>query len=145
MTLDDWRKSSWLVEHKAKPEDIRALFSVADRELADSRIPGLSTDGRFNHAYNAALQAAAAALAASGYRAAQGSHHHMIIQSLARTIGADAGTVGKLDRFRKKRNTAEYEMAGGVTDLEAKEMVDLAARLRKDVEGWIRLKHSDLV
>jgi uncharacterized protein (UPF0332 family) len=133
------------MEHEAKPEDIRALLAVADRDLADSRIPGLSTDGTFSHAYNAALQAAAAALAASGYRAARGSHHHVIIQSLAKTVGADAGTVGKFDRFRKKRNTAEYEMVGGVTELEATEMVALAARLRKDIEEWIRLKHPELL
>ena len=145
MTLDDWRKSSWLVKDEAKPEDIRALFAVADRELADSRVPGLSTDGRFNHAYAAALQAAGAALAASGFRPARGSHHHMIVQSLARTIGVDARVVAKFDRFRKKRNMAEYEMAGGITELEAEEMADLAARLRKDVEEWIRLKHPDLL
>jgi hypothetical protein len=145
MTLDDWRKSSWLVEHETTADDIRALLTVADRELADSRVPGLSTDGKFNHAYASALQAAGAALAASGFRPARGSHHHMIVQSLARTIGAVAGVVAKFDRFRKKRNMAEYEMTGGITELEAEEMTDLAARLRKDAEEWIRLKHPDLL
>lgn len=145
MTLDDWRKISWLVEFEVTVEDIRALLAVADRELADSQVPGVSTDGKFNHAYAAALQAAAAALAASGFRPARGSHHHIIVQSLARTIGADTKVVAKFDRFRKKRNMAEYEMAGGITELEAEEMADLAARLRKDVEEWVRLKHPDLL
>jgi hypothetical protein len=68
----------------------------------------------------------------------------VIIQSLARSVGADRRLVSAFEGFRKKRNAAEYEMAGGVTELEAKEMLVLAVRLRKDVEAWIRLKHPEL-
>lgn len=39
-----------------------------DRDLADSEAEGLSPDWRMNIAYNAALQAATAALAAAGER-----------------------------------------------------------------------------
>ena len=143
--MQDWLRSNWPVEHEAKPEEIRALLMVADRELADSRVPGLSTDGKFNHAYNAALQAAAAGLAASGYRAARGSHHYVIIQSLAQTLAVDARTLGKLDGFRKKRNAAEYEITGAVTELQAEEMAALASRLRTDVEEWLRRNHPESV
>jgi len=38
-----------------------------------------------NIAYNAALQAAAAALAAAGYRASREQHHYRVIQSLRQT------------------------------------------------------------
>jgi len=41
---------------------------VVERDLADSAAEGLSADWRMSIAYNAALQAATAALAAPGYR-----------------------------------------------------------------------------
>jgi len=44
-------------------------------------------------AYNAALQAATAALAAAGYRATRDQHHDRVIQSLRETVGVDAPTV----------------------------------------------------
>lgn len=107
--------------------------------------PELSSDWQLNIAYNAALQAATAALAASGYRAVRESHHYRIIQSLAHTIKADAGLIALLDQFRKKRNIGGYEQAGMVSDQEAGEMADLAHRLRRDVEKWLREKHPDVL
>jgi hypothetical protein len=48
------------------------LLHIADRDLKDCEAGGLSADWKLNIAYNAALQAATAALAASGYQAARG-------------------------------------------------------------------------
>ena len=45
---------------------IRDLFGLVDRDLQACRTPNLAVDWRFNIAYNAALQAATAALAAAG-------------------------------------------------------------------------------
>jgi len=100
---------------------------------------------RLNIAYNAALQTATAALAAAGYRAVRGAHHYRVIHSLTHTIKADVGLVSLLDQFRKKRNISEYDHVGMISDQEAKEMVDLAIQLRKDVEKWIRENHPDLL
>jgi len=55
------------------------LLALADRDIAECRITGLSPDWLLNIAYNAALQASAAALAAAGYRASRVSHHLRII------------------------------------------------------------------
>ena len=104
MSLADWFNNGWLVEHKTSPQEIADLFGVADRDLADSRAAGLSADWRMNIAYNAALQAASAALAAAGYRATRGSHHYRVIQSLAHTMQADTRLIAQLDQFRKKRS-----------------------------------------
>ena len=71
MSLKDWLKNGWLIEHQTSTREIEDLLKVTDRDLADCQIPGLSTDGRFGIAYAAALQAATAALAASGYRASR--------------------------------------------------------------------------
>ena len=45
---------------------MRDLLGVAERDLADCGVPGLSADWRLNISYNAALQLATAALAAAG-------------------------------------------------------------------------------
>ena len=115
MTLQTWRDNGWLNEHVSSPEEIRDLLAIADRDLSDCRVEGLSPDWQLNIAYNAALQSATAALAAAGYRASHGSHHHRVIQSLSLTICADASLVGQFDRFRKKRHTSGYDIAGAVS------------------------------
>jgi len=134
VSLKDWLKNGWLIEHRTSPQEIKDLLSVVDRDLADSRASGLSPDGRLNISYNAALQAAHAALAACGYRSSRDAHHYRVIQSLAYTIEADAMLIIQFDKFRKKRNIGGYERAGLVSDQEAGEMFSLAKRLRMDAE-----------
>jgi hypothetical protein len=145
MSLQDWLSKGWLVEHRSSPEEIGDLLSLVDRDLRDSQVSGLTPDWRLNIAYNAALQAATAALAASGYRASRKAHHMRVIQSLGLTIDPDKDLIATLDGFRKKRNISDYERAGFVSDSEAGEMRDLANRLREDVLSWIRDEHPELL
>jgi len=143
--LRDWLKNGWLTEHESSAEEIGALLALVDRDLRDCRTPGLGTDWRFNIAYNSALQAASAALAAAGFRAAREAHHYRVIQSLALTLKADVALVRRFDAFRKKRNLSSYEMGGGISDLEVEEMIALASDLRHRVERWIRSNHPELL
>jgi hypothetical protein len=144
VSLREWLANGWLIEHRSSPHEIAELLEVAERDLAECQIPDLSPDWRLAIAYNAGLQVATAALAASGYRAAHDSHHYRVIQSLAHTIGADAKVIYQFDRFRKKRNISGYERAGTVSDMEANEMFILAKELRRDVEEWLRSNHPEL-
>ena len=145
MPLSDWRRNNWLADHKASAQEIRGLLAVADRDLADAQVEGLSADSRFSLAYNAALQSTIAALGAAGYRVMKGeSQHHRAIQSLAHTIGSDPVLISKLDKFRKKRNISDYEQAGLISNQEAKEMTQVAKDLRVEVEAWLRAKHGAL-
>lgn len=143
MSLQDWEHDGWLRRHEPSRQEMAELLAVADRDLADSRVAGLSADARFSLAYSAALQSATAALAAAGYRAGHESHHYYVVRSLAHTIRADAKLVAQLDGFRKKRNVAGYERVGAVSDREAAEMSQLAQELRRRVEKWIRAEHPD--
>jgi hypothetical protein len=104
----------------------------------------LPADWRCAIAYNAALQAATAALAAAGYRATRDNHHYRVIQSLEFTIAPGRKFTDILDGFRKKRNVSSYDVAGAVSDKEADEMFRLATTLRSDVEKWIRATHPKL-
>ena len=145
MSLKEWARNGWLTEHKTSPQEIADLLRVADRDLADCQAHGLSPDWHLNIAYNAALQSATAALAASGYRVSREAHHYRVIQSLSLTIGADKNLVNQLDQFRKKRNISDYERAGLVSEQEADEMETLARRLRKSVEEWLRAGRPELL
>jgi hypothetical protein len=133
-----------LTRHQTSPSEIRDLLQVVERDLADSAAKGLSADWRMNIAYNAALQAATAALAAAGFRASRDSHHHRVIQSLRETIGTEASVVATFDAFRKKRNISGYERTGLVSDADAESMRALALRLRDDVIVWLKARHRTL-
>jgi hypothetical protein len=145
VSLRDWLRNSWLTEHATSPEEIEALLALVERDLANAQITGLSADWKLNIAYNAALQAATASLAASGFRATRDQHHYRTIQSLALTIGWPAERVSQFDRFRKKRNIGGYETAGLVSEQEADEMQRLAAGLRDQVLVWLRTNHPSLL
>ena len=145
MSLQDWLKSRWLIEHRTSRQEISGLLSMADRDLGQCQTANLSPDWQLNIAYNAALQAATAALAAAGYRAAREALHYRVIQSLAYTIKADTSLIAQLDKFRKKRNIGSYERADVVSDQEAKEMFVLAKKLRDKVEKWLRSNHPELL
>ena len=145
MSLRDWQRNSWLVEHQASFEEIAALLAIVERDLANAKVAELSDDWRLNIAYNAALQAATAALAAAGYRAAREQHHFRTIQSLAHTIGWPAAKVDRFDRFRKKRNIIGYESAGVASEREAREMHELATALRDDVLARLGKQYPKLL
>lgn len=145
MSLADWLRNGWLVEHKTSPQEIAELLAIADRDLRECQASVLSPDWRLAIAYNSALQAATAALAAAGYRATRDGHHYRIIQSLAYTIGAEADLIAKIDGFRKKRNISDYERSGSVSIQEAGEMFVLARALRRTVAGWLKKSHPELL
>ncbi len=145
MSLHDWLASRWLVEHRTSRQEIADLLAIADRDLADSRVPGLSGDRQFGIAYNAALQVATAALAADGYRAGREQHHERVLLSLAYTLELEADRVTQLDYFRRKRNVGWYERVGATSEHEVEAMRGLAQELRARVVEWLRDRHPELL
>ena len=145
MSLDNWARSHWLVEHRTSPQEIADLLGAVDRDLQSCVSPGLSEDWQLAIAYNAALQCAAAALAACGYRASREAHHHRTIQSLAYTIQDEPQLIRQLDAFRKKRNVGSYERAGTASQTEAREMLALARKLKERVTQWLRQNYPHLL
>ena len=145
MTLQDWHRNEWLRPHGTSRDEVADLFALVERDLTDCRAAGLSADWRLNIAYNAALQAATVALAASGYRVAREAHHYRIIQSLAHSIALPPSLIAQFDQLRKKRNLGGYERAGVASDQEAEEMFLLAKRIRDEVAAWLRKTHPELM
>lgn len=145
MSLADWLKNGWLLEHETSRQEVIHLLKLVDRDLKDCGNVDLSADWRFNIAYNAALQCATLALAASGYRAGRESQHYRVIQSLEHTVKLDIKSINKFDAFRKKRNTSEYDRAGAVSEIELDEMISFAKGLKEIVLEWLRKSYPDLM
>ena len=145
MSLKDWQLNGWLTAHNTSRQEIADLLAVVDRDINDCKASGLSEDWRLNIAYNAALQASTAALAAFGYRAVREAHHFRVIQSLVYTIDLPPKVVTQFDAFRKKRNIGGYERAGMTSDQEADEMLSLAKNIREKVENWLHRNYPELL
>jgi len=146
-TLDGWVSSGTLQRYATSPEEVADLLSIVERDLASAQTPGLSNDWKLTIAYNAALQAAKAALAAAGYRvsASEKGHHYRLVESLRYTVEAPGADVDLLQRMKKKRHVSDYEVAGAVSEREAKEMHELAVRIRGLVIHWLQQHHCRLL
>lgn len=146
MSLDDWYKYGWVRPHVASVSQTMELLAVADRDLDDCLSEGLSEDWQFGIAYNAALQLARTALYASGYDTQKGdSHHFRAIDSLQFTIGLDNDTIDQFQTFRKKRSTGVYEAVGRISENDARQMMELAHRLRDRVVKFLAKDHPELL
>lgn len=145
MSLQDWLNEGRIRTHKTSISELSQFLAIFERDMADAQANTISIDRRFATAYNAALTVSVAALAASGYRAAGEGHHYWTIQSLAFTLQLDAETIEKFNKFRRKRNTSDYERTGIVSKKEVTEMLELAKSLRISLEAWLMKNHPELL
>ena len=145
MSLTSYLRNSWLREHETSRQEISNLLAISDRDIQQSQVPGLGAEWRFDIAYNAALQASTAALAAAGYRAERANKHMRVIECLEFTIGLDKADVRFLDTCRRKRHIAVYQQVGAISEEEASELIEFAIRLRAVVEEWLQRVYPDLL
>ncbi|MGH7702082.1 MAG: hypothetical protein ACREMO_03250 [Gemmatimonadales bacterium] len=96
-------------------------------------------------AYNAALQLATIALAATGYRPDRLRAHERTILSLGFTVALSQDAIDVLDGVRRKRNISNYERAGTASASEAFEVLALAQDLRRCVQEWLETHHPGLL
>jgi hypothetical protein len=145
MTLENLLGST-LERVPADAAAIRRLLEAAQRSLADARLPSLSSEGRFDMAYKAIMQAANAALQANGYRTltSRPGHHQTMIQSLPLTIGLERPTMVLLDSLRKQRNVIDYS-GDLVSDSMASEAVRQAEVLLTRVVAWLQANRVELL
>lgn len=146
MSLSEWLANGWLKKHRTSPQEIANLLTAADQDLANGVVPGLSDDWKHTIAYHAALKCASAALAACGCRAPKGEEHYRLVHSLPLTLGPTFENVAeRLETARSKRHLAVYERSGAISEGEAEEVLELANRLRQDVERWLQENHPELL
>ena len=126
--------------------EIGSLLKGAAVGLRDSRNTSLSAPSRFILAYGAAYALALAALRAKAYRpVASRGHRKIVFQALETTAGAARELWIALDRYHDRRNAAECEAAPPATEAEAKDLVELTAKLQKLVRHRLKRDHPELV
>lgn len=147
MTLEHWIADGSIKVHNPSRSEIANLFAVADRDLRDATIIGLSIDRRFATAYAAALQLATIVLRASGYRASSntGGHHWRTISLLP--VLMDATQQPRklyLDSCRRARNEADYDRVDVVSETELHELLEDTLEFRNEVITWLAEEHPEL-
>lgn len=147
MSLQNWLQTGYLLEHEATIAEVRSLLGVVDREIADANVAGLSEEGRFTHAYEAALLLCKLALHASGFMLQKGKGHQSIwINSLEFTLGKEQkDTLIHLSQSSHLRHTSLYDQTGVVQEQDADDLLETAQRLRSDVLDWLRSRHPKLM
>ena len=146
MSLQEFLDAGRLKPHKATAEEIGKLFDVVKRDLADAHVKGLSEDRRLTIAYNAALQAGRAYLAAEGYRTAGQGHHHTVFMALRKLMDAEHHHVlDYLDDCRSKRNLAEYLGTEVASEQEVAELVREAKKVSSLLHDLISKRHPRLI
>jgi uncharacterized protein (UPF0332 family) len=145
MSLEQWAKNGWLRPHKSTKQEIADLQGIVDRDLKDAE-SDISSDWKFGIAYNAALKLCTILLHASGYRPQQKLGHYRTITALPLILGDEQkDNADYLDTCRGKRNTAEYDSVGAVSDDDAKELVGFVKEMRQGVLEWLKKNHPHLL
>lgn len=147
MSLDAWKTNGWLREYSTSEQEITDLLGLVERDLKDAARQEISTDWRFNIAYNAGLQLATLVLLAAGYRTGTGeSKHYRVIQALPLVMGSNYNVVRDyLDNCRRKRNVSEYDATGTISEKEMNDLLALVLNFKNQVEEWLRKNHPDLI
>jgi hypothetical protein len=146
MSLQQWANNGWLKAHQTSPKEIQDLLKIVERDLADAVVGDLSADWRFGIAYNAALKLCTILIYVSGYRPEKSLQHYRTLQALPLILGSNRRTdADYLDACRIKRNTVEYDYAGGATKKDADELIEFTRELRTDVRAWLQDNHIELL
>jgi len=125
---------------------IGTLLLLAERELADSGVAGLSLDGRYEHAYAAVRAWGEAAMAAEGYRPTTGTGQHHVVFAFLRVVSTAqwAAEAEYFDACRQRRNAAAYHGAEVVTETELDDLVAEARRFGEALRQWLSAQHPTL-
>ena len=147
MSLEEWCRNQWLQRSEPTLPEIQQLFRLVDRCLSDAQAQGLSADGRFQHAYEAALQLCVIALRASGFRVSKGQgHHKRAIDSLRYSLGQQwSDTADHIERCSRLRGQTVYERVDVVSGKDADDLLSTATQLRIDVLAWLSANHPVLL
>ena len=145
MSLPDYVRNGWLRRHEPTRDEIATLLALADRDLQQCRVTGLAPEWSFDIAYNAVLQCATAALAATGHQAERENKHLRTLECLEFTVGLSSAEVAFFDLCRRMRHRSVYEQLGAISPAEAEELRARAADLRRRVEVRLRESRPDLL
>ena len=139
MKYDELLKSGRIRKQKISPVEIERALERAERDIKTARLVMAGDwDWGFAVAYNAVLQASRAFMFAQGYRPTGAEGHKNTFAFMRLAMGKQYDDlITYFDRVRNKRNQAIYDVAGLITETEAKELfrqaTDFVKLIRKMV------------
>jgi uncharacterized protein (UPF0332 family) len=143
MKYEDLLKAGRIRPQPISKAEIRRAIQRAQRDLKTARrIMAEDWDWGFAVAYNAILQASRAYMFAQGYRPAGPEGHKNTFAFMRLAMGKDyEDLITFFDRARNKRNQALYDVAGIITQTEARHLfakaTDFVALMRPKLAGRI--------
>jgi len=123
-----------LAPNKAELDNLRSIIA---RSLKDVTASGLSADARFMMAYDAARTLSLLVVRASGYRPRSLGAHYNTFVALEAADPAFAKLSAYFDSCRIKRNSCEYDLAGGISDTDAEGLLKTVQQFAVEAEAWI--------
>ena len=147
MSLQQWLANSWLKGITPSAQEVANRLALADRDIRDASLAGISPDNRFRCAYEAIRALCDAALHAEGYAVPKGaSAHERVIRSLEHTLADECPVdIDFMDRCRRQRHKTSYEQAGTVQQADADDLLQAARDLLAAVTAWLQRTHPDLM
>lgn len=147
MTLQQWLEDSWIRQITRSKQEVANLTRVAEREIADAILHGMSADNVFVHAYNAVRTLCQVALHASGFAVPKGGDQHLrVIESLKFTLGDQwADEAVYYDHCRRTRHKLMYDNTDIVQQRDAENLLASAKKLQNAIKQWLSDKHPDMV
>ena len=134
-----------VAQEQTDRQEIETMLRMAQRSLSDAHIRGLSDDGRFGLAYDAARVLANVVVRASGYRVKlEGGGHYNTFQALYAAGPEFQDTALYFDACRKKRNDFQYEQANIVSKLETEELLLRGMKFTQTVGAWLKANHREV-
>lgn len=142
MKYDDLLKSGRIRKQKVSGHEVTRALERAARDLKTARIVMAGDwDWGFAVAYNAVLQASRAFMFAQGYRPAGAEGHKNTFAFMRIAMGKRyEELILYFDRVRNKRNQAIYDVAGLITETEARNLFSKATEFVKLVGNMIKAR-----
>jgi hypothetical protein len=126
-------------------ESLNDLLNLSARDLADSKVKGLSTDRRYANAYEAGLNPASYVIRKAGYRVAARAGHHEVTFAVANKL-LNLEPTEFLNFFnvaRKKRNKVVYKIANVVTENEVEQLIEMVLKFKARIADPSRSADQD--
>jgi len=139
MKYDELLNSRRIRKEKASPAEIEHALDRAERDLKTARtLIEQDRDWSFTVAYDAVLQASRAYMFAQGFLPASSESHKNTFAFMRLAMGKDyEELMAYFDRMRNKRHQAIYEIAGLITETEARNIL-------KKAESFVAIIREEL-
>lgn len=139
-------RRQWLSRISGSGERAREALARAHRDLkAAAANLEIDYDWAYGIAYDAALQSSFGLMEAMGYRAGRRGGSHKTAVQFARVVLADEEELSTrpFEKMRRDRHRLVYEIAGTITERQARDAVQYAERFVGIVERHIEEIHPE--